>query len=328
MKLLRAENISRRLDKKFELQNISFEIRPDEIICILGESGSGKTTLLRILAGFETVDSGKLFFGDICLASPTIILPAEKRNFGLVFQEYALFPHMNVAKNILYGYKGKKEESLKVLNELLSKVGLLGFENKYPHELSGGQQQRVALARTLASEPNLILLDEPFSNLDHSLRAEMRDQLKKILQKTGKPSIIVTHDIDDSMSLADRMIILKDGKILQSGSPKEIFNNPVNEYTAKLFGKINLFNSKQLKNIFAIDYPTDAFVRPFQIEITQDENGNAKILEQRFMGTHYELLVSCDELFLTVNCKSELDLIKLATVKLKVENLIPLNYAK
>lgn len=328
MKLLRAENISRRLDKKFELQDISFEIHPGKITCILGESGSGKTTLLRILAGFETVDSGQLKFGEEILASPTQIIPAEKRNFGLVFQEYALFPHMSIAKNILYGFKGNHQNAQKTLNDLLVRTGLVGYENKYPHELSGGQQQRVATARTLAANPELILLDEPFSNLDHSLRAGMRDSLKSILKENGKPSVIVTHDIDDAMSLADYMIILKDGKILQVGSPTEIFNQPVDEYTARLFGKINLFTAQQLKNIFNIDFNSDAFVRPFHLEISQNENGNAKIIEQRFMGSHFELLVSCGELNLIAYSNIELDFIKLATVNLKVENLIPLNYAK
>lgn len=326
--ILKAENISRRLDKKFELQDISFEIHPGQITCILGESGSGKTTLLRILAGFETVDSGQLKWNDKILASPTQIIPAEKRNFGLVFQEYALFPHMTIASNILYGFKGNSSESKNVLEDLLNRTGLKGYENKYPHELSGGQQQRVATARTLAANPELILLDEPFSNLDHSLRAGMRDQLKSILKESGKPSVIVTHDIDDAMSLADHMIILKDGKILQTGSPTEIFNHPVDEYTARLFGKINLFTKEQLNNIFKIDFSSNAFVRPFHLEITSNENGNAKILEQRFMGSHFELLVSCEGINLVAYSKIELDFLKLASVNLKVENLIPLNYAK
>jgi iron(III) transport system ATP-binding protein len=319
--MLRAENISRRLDKQFSLENISFSIESGKITCILGESGSGKTTLLRIIAGFEKVDEGKLFFGDQELNSKTNWLVPENRNFGLVFQEYALFPHLTVEKNILFAAKDPSQ-----LKSLIEQTGLQGLEKKYPHELSGGQQQRVALARTLANSPRLILMDEPFSNLDHSLRAEMRFQLKEILKKTNIPCVLVTHDIEDVLSLADEALILKDGKILQTGTPQTIYENPVNEYTAKLFGKINKFTSEELMKVAGIKAENTMMVRPDKIEIYNDELGKIKILEQRFMGSFVEIVGMYEGIKFLVFCKSELDFTKLASIKIDPAHLIPLNY--
>ncbi len=319
--MLRAENITRRLDKQFSLENISFSIESGKITCILGESGSGKTTLLRIIAGFEKVDEGKLFFGEEELNSKTKWITPENRNFGLVFQEYALFPHLTVEKNILFGAKNPTQ-----LNSLIEQTGLQGLEKKYPHELSGGQQQRVALARTLATSPRLILMDEPFSNLDHSLRAEMRFQLKEILKKTNIPCVLVTHDIEDVLSLADEALILKDGKILQTGTPQTIYENPVNEYTAKLFGKINKFTSEELMKVAGIKSENTMMIRPDKIEIYNDELGKIKILEQRFMGSFVEIVGMCEGIKFLVFCKNELDFTKLASIKINPAHLIPLNY--
>jgi iron(III) transport system ATP-binding protein len=319
--MLRAENITRRLDKQFSLENISFSIESGKITCILGESGSGKTTLLRIIAGFEKVDDGKLFFSEEELNSKSKWITPENRNFGLVFQEYALFPHLTVEKNILFAAKNPTQ-----LNLLIEQTGLQNLEKKYPHELSGGQQQRVALARTLATSPRLILMDEPFSNLDHSLRAEMRFQLKEILKKTNIPCVLVTHDIEDVLSLADEALILKEGKILQTGTPQTIYENPVNEYTAKLFGKINKFTSEELMKVAGIKSENTLMIRPDKIEIYNDELGKIKILEQRFMGSFVEIVGMCEGIKFLVFCKNELDFTKLASIKINPAHLIPLNY--
>ena len=319
--MLRAENITRRLDKKFSLENISFSIESGKITCILGESGSGKTTLLRIIAGFEKVDEGELFFGEQELNSKTNWIVPENRNFGLVFQEYALFPHLTVEKNILFAAKNPSQ-----LNLWIEQTGLQDLEKKYPHELSGGQQQRVALARTLATSPRLILMDEPFSNLDHSLRAEMRFQLKEILKKTNIPCVLVTHDIEDVLSLADDALILKEGKILQTGTPKTIYENPVNEYTAKLFGKINKFTTEELMKVAGIKAENTMMIRPDKIEIYNDEMGKIKILEQRFMGSFFEIVGMYAGIKFLAFCKNELDFTKLASIKINSAHLIPLNY--
>lgn len=321
--MLSAENISRRLDDQFSLENISFSIESGKISCILGESGSGKTTLLRIIAGFEKTDEGKLFFGEEELNSETKWVVPEKRNFGLVFQEYALFPHLTVEKNIQFAAKNQTQ-----LRSLIEQTGLQGLEKKYPHELSGGQQQRVALARTLATNPRLILMDEPFSNLDHSLRAEMRFQLKEILRKANVPCVLVTHDIEDALSMADQVIVLKNGKILQTGTPRFIYENPVNEYTAKLFGKINRFTADELMKVAGIKVENDMLVRPDKIEIYNDDSGKIKIIDQRFMGSFVEIIGMYEETKFLVFCKTELDFTKLASIKIDPTHLIPLNYVK
>ena len=267
------------------------------------------------------MDDGKLFFGDEELNSKSKWITPENRNFGLVFQEYALFPHLTVEKNILFGAKNPTQ-----LNSLIEQTGLQGLEKKYPHELSGGQQQRVALARTLATSPRLILMDEPFSNLDHSLRAEMRFQLKEILKKTNIPCVLVTHDIEDVLSLADEALILKEGKILQTGTPQTIYENPVNEYTAKLFGKINKFTTEELMKVAVIKAENTMMIRPDKIEIYNDELGKIKILEQRFMGSFVEIVGMCEGIKFLVFCKNELDFTKLASIKINPAHLIPLNY--
>lgn len=317
--MLRAENITRRLDQQFTLEDVSFTIESGKITCILGESGSGKTTLLRIIAGFEKTDSGKLFFEDKLLNSVDMLVAPEKRNFGLVFQEFALFPHLTVEKNISFG--AKKASAVK---SWMEKTGLIGLEKKYPHELSGGQQQRVALARTLASEPKLILMDEPFSNLDHSLRFEMRTQLRSILKENGVPCILVTHDIEDVLSLADSAIILKNGKVVQSGTAKYIYENPTNEYIARLFGKINVLTPEILKTVFGFSSDKNRLIRPDKIKITNDENGKFKIIEHRFMGSYVEMLVSFDTINLIIHSNSEIDFTKLASIKIDHSHLIPL----
>ncbi|SHE65635.1 iron(III) transport system ATP-binding protein [Marinitoga hydrogenitolerans DSM 16785] len=203
---LYIEDIWFKYDKEFVLKGVDFQISKGETVAILGESGSGKSTILRIIAGFERQQKGIIRLEDQILSSKNKFLLPEKRHIGFVFQDYALFPHMTVKQNIEYAKKGKYKNMLKL-------VDLEGFENRYPHELSGGQQQRVALARTLAVEPKLLLLDEPFSNLDEMLKDKIRNDLKNILKKAKITTIIVTHDKNDAYALANKIITLKDGKV-------------------------------------------------------------------------------------------------------------------
>ncbi|MFG6119739.1 MULTISPECIES: ABC transporter ATP-binding protein [Thalassobacillus] len=194
------------------INNFCLEIEQGEIISILGESGSGKSTVLRLLSGLETPTKGTISIGGkIVTDDRTFILP-EKRGIGMVFQDYALFPHMTVAENIQFGLKGySRSEKKKRIDEVLELVNMEKFKKRYPHELSGGQQQRIALARALAPEPSLLLLDEPFSNLDADLQIKIREELKQIIKKTGITSIFVTHDREDSRAIADRIITMRDG---------------------------------------------------------------------------------------------------------------------
>lgn len=205
------------------IKNFNIEIEQGEIVSILGESGSGKSTILRLLSGLEVPCSGTIEInGQIIMDNNTFVMP-EKRGIGMVFQDYALFPHMNVGENIKFGLK-KMDSSEKEnrMNEMLDLIHLQDYKNRYPYELSGGQQQRVAIARAVAPKPSLLLLDEPFSNLDAHLQIKIRKELKSIINQTGITSIFVTHDKEDAKNIADRVVILKDGIIVQIGETKDV----------------------------------------------------------------------------------------------------------
>lgn len=216
-------NFKYKNSKEQTINNFSLEIEKGEIISILGESGSGKSTVLRLIAGLEIPISGEIIMGDkIILDDRAFVLP-EKRGIGMVFQDYALFPHLTVEGNIKFGLKNfSKGEREKRLQEMLELVSLEDYKKRYPYELSGGQQQRVALARALAPKPSLILLDEPFSNLDKDLQNKIREELKEIIKQTGITSIFVTHDRDDSKAIADRVVILNRGIISDIGTPNKL----------------------------------------------------------------------------------------------------------
>lgn len=205
--MLTLNNISFSYDKqKSILKQIDFQIEKGEIVAILGGSGSGKSTLLNIIAGLEFPTSGEIFLNQKNITK----LPCEKRNIGLIFQDYALFPHLTVEKNVAFSLKSHR---LAIVDELLDLVKMKSFKKRYPYQLSGGEQQRVAIARSLAAGPELLLLDEPFSNLDANLKKEVRNEIKLILQKSQTTAILVTHDIEDAYDLADRIIYLKDGYV-------------------------------------------------------------------------------------------------------------------
>lgn len=214
------------------LNEISFSLSKGKILAVVGESGSGKTTLIRIITGLETQNNGAVVFKNNILSSNTIFIEPEKRNIGMVFQEYALFPHFTVFDNVAFGISKNIKERV---TEVLDLVALKGFENRFPHELSGGQQQRVALARALAPKPELLILDEPFSNLDIILRQQLRSDIKEILKKTDTTAIFVTHDIKDALKISDEILVLQKGNLLQYGNTDEVFKNPNCEYVSLLF---------------------------------------------------------------------------------------------
>ncbi|WFD11148.1 ABC transporter ATP-binding protein [Tepidibacter hydrothermalis] len=209
--------------KEKTIDNFSIDIKKGEIIAILGESGSGKSTILRLISGLEIPSSGHIKVDNRVLVDKNNFIQPEKRGVGMVFQDYALFPHMTVGQNIKFGLKDMKSKEKEIrVNEVLNLVDLEGYKKRYPHELSGGQQQRIALARALAPRPSLLLMDEPFSNLDANLKGKIREELKKIIDKSGITSIFVTHDKEDAINIAHRVIILKEGELVKVGSPKEI----------------------------------------------------------------------------------------------------------
>jgi len=255
----------RGLFKQFEpgswvLENLSLAVNPGELLYLLGPSGSGKTTLLRLICGFDTPTKGQILQSGQIISRPGRAIPPERRNIGLVFQDYAIFPHLTVSGNVLFGIHPPfyqrwlslvsswvsgdppppprlKQEALRTrLSELLELTGLSSMENRYPHELSGGQQQRVALARALAPDPSVILLDEPFSNLDTALRHRIRREVRSVLRQSGATSILVTHDQEEAISLADRIAVINQGKLEQIGTPEELLHTPKSKFVATFVG--------------------------------------------------------------------------------------------
>ena len=231
-------------DKKI-LDDISFSLFPGEVLCLLGDSGCGKTSLLRVLSGLEKQDDGDIYINEESISSGKINMPPESRPISLIFQDYALFPHMTVYQNIAYGLKdlNKRQKKLKI-DKVLKDLGLIQYSKKYPHELSGGEQQRVALARATAPEPIILLMDEPFSGLDRSLREYIREETISVLRNSESAVILVTHDPEEAMLMGDRIALMRDGKIIQIGSNAELIFQPVNDYTVSAFSNVNTYQAK------------------------------------------------------------------------------------
>ncbi len=225
------------------LDNVGLMIPAGELVCMLGPSGCGKSTLLRLAAGLEKVQQGSIAIDDVTVATPEMHVHPEQRRIGLMFQDYALFPHLNIMDNVTFGLLDKSaSQSRDRAMDMLDQVGMASQANKFPHMLSGGQQQRVALARALAPEPRLLLLDEPFSGLDTNMRQSIREETLSVLKLSGVATLMVTHDPEEAMFMADRIkIIGANGTILQAGRPHEIYYHPNHEFVAKLFGMMNRF---------------------------------------------------------------------------------------
>ena len=221
------------------LTGIDLTIRSGELTAILGASGSGKTTLLRVLAGFERVDAGTVSIDGTIVDDGRAFTPPERRRIGYVPQEGSLFPHLTVTKNVAFGLSRRERHRG---GDLLTLVGLAGYGHRYPHELSGGQQQRVALARALAINPRLVLLDEPFSSLDAAMRASVRADVSRVLRESGATALLVTHDQDEALSMADRVAVLRDGVITQVGSPRDLYEQPADADLARFLGEANMID--------------------------------------------------------------------------------------
>ena len=242
MRALDIDHLSHRYGRTQAVQDFSLSLAEGEIVCLLGPSGCGKTTVLRLVAGLESVQSGQIAMDEQVIAEPGRECPPEDRRVGLVFQDYALFPHLSVAENIAFGLTAlKRGERAQRVSEVLAQVGLSAMAEAYPHMLSGGQQQRVALARAMAVRPRLMLLDEPFSNLDTQLRHEVRDSTLHVLKSSGAAALVVTHDPEEAMFLADRIALMEAGRLAQCGTPAELYFQPANPFVASFFGDINHF---------------------------------------------------------------------------------------
>jgi len=240
---LRVNNLSHAFDGSDVVRDVSVNVEPGELVCLLGPSGCGKTTLLRVAAGLEDLQSGEVYINEELVAQGTTAfnLPPEKRGIGLMFQDYALFPHLTIEQNILFGVKSRSERRVWAQNAL-NQMALSSYASAYPHTLSGGQQQRVALLRAIAPEPGVLFLDEPFSGLDVTRRAEIRKQTLGLLKETGVATLMVTHDPDEAMYMADRILVMNQGQLIQDGSPDEIYFHPNSAFVTDLFGAVNRLN--------------------------------------------------------------------------------------
>ncbi len=281
------------------VRNLSLHLQPGKILCLLGPSGCGKTTTLRAIAGFEKISAGEIRLQGQVVASPSTHLPPEQRRVGMVFQEYALFPHMSVKDNVAFGlYHWPTSKRKDRVQTLLDLVGLQDLEHRFPHELSGGQQQRVAIARALAPQPLMLLLDEPFSNLDPDMTIKMRKELYRVLRQTQTTAILVTHDHEEAFAMADQVAVMQNGVLVQCDTPEAIYQQPSCSFVAEFIGQANTIpgiiqNGQVETEIGPFPNQPDfqpgsqvlVMIRPNHIEISPSESGSGQIESRQFQGS-------------------------------------------
>src|SRR5919109_1122168 len=280
------------------VDHLSLELEKGEILALLGPSGCGKTTTLRLIAGFERPDTGVVEIGGRVMAEGRMCVPPEQRGVGVVFQEYTLFPHLTVEENVLFGLRHlATQERTQRLREMLEMVGLCAFARRYPHELSGGQQRRVALARALAPRPAVLLLDEPFSNLDADLRTHMLHEVYAILRNLETTAVFVTHDHEEAFMVADRVGVLNGGRLEQLSCPEEIYHRPATRFVARFVGQAKFLPGRVVRTGIETDIGTfpnslnlpegaavEVMIRPHQLELRPDAAGNGLVISRRFRG--------------------------------------------
>ncbi|MBW4663275.1 MAG: ABC transporter ATP-binding protein [Chroococcus sp. CMT-3BRIN-NPC107] len=298
-KILSLDGISKWFGATQAVAEVSLNL-PQGILALLGSSGCGKTTLLRLIAGFEQPQTGSIEIAGRKVASVNCWIPPEQRRLGMVFQDYALFPHLTVAENIAFGLKKQEKNAAKRLIEL---VGLTGLEQRYPYQLSGGQQQRVALARALAPQPQLVLLDEPLSNLDMQVRLRLREEIRDILKATGTSAVFVTHDREEALAIADLVAVMSKGKLEQIGTPQEIYTQPASRFVAEFVTGANFIFAERQGQLWATEVgyfaaadneqeQVDLMIREEDLLIEPTElEAAATIHNRRFLGREYRYCV-------------------------------------
>ena len=294
------------------INKVSFTLRQGELLGLLGPSGCGKTTLLRILAGFEKPSHGRIYLTGDLVNGNRILIPPEKRNTGMVFQDYALFPHLTISENIAFGLQKQKprlnrQQIKERVSEVLFLVGLTGLEKRFPHELSGGQQQRIALARAIAPKPSLIFLDEPLSNLDVQVRQRLRYEIRRILKQSGISGIFVTHDQEEAFAICDRIAVMQNGNLEQIGTPEEIYTQPTSRFVAEFVTHANFLPAQREGNYWkteigefkipSFDHINDhnltniacgeLMLREEEIILHPDETALVEVSDRQFLGREY-----------------------------------------
>jgi iron(III) transport system ATP-binding protein len=301
---LELQGVERRYGQITAVNGVHLAVRQGELLALLGPSGCGKTTTLRLIAGFEAPDAGSITIAGQRVADRSTLMPPERRKVGMVFQDYALFPHLSVAENVAFGVR-KAPDRARIVADALALVGLTGLENRMPSQLSGGQQQRVALARALAPRPDLVLLDEPFSNLDPHLRSQVRDEVRAILRRAGATAVLVTHDQEEALTLTDRVAVMFDGRVAQCESPEVVYHRPADRAVAEFIGDAQFLPGQAAGDTVetAIGVlplarerhgPVDVLIRPEMVDLKMGSGpGRAQgiVVERRFAGRDLSIVV-------------------------------------
>ncbi len=282
---LEIRNLSRSFDGRSVVDDVSLSVKPGQVTCLLGPSGCGKSTTLRMIAGVEMQDTGEIYVDGELICDTVFRVPPERRNIGLMFQDFALFPHLSVADNVAFGLSGPKDVQRARVAELLQRVDLMRYIDSYPYELSGGEQQRVALARALAPRPSIMLMDEPFSGLDNRLRDGIRDDTLEILKEQDTAVLLVTHEPEEAMRMADEIALMRGGRIVQQGAPYNIYRAPIDKEAVAFFSDINVIRAQvqgalartPFGQFLAPGVPdgqeVEIVIRPHHMKIDFDRNG-------------------------------------------------------
>jgi iron(III) transport system ATP-binding protein len=296
---LRCRGLTKNFARRPIVRGVSFVVAPGDILVLVGPSGCGKTTTLRLIAGFERLDSGSIEIDGRIVADDDSHQPPERRRVGMVFQDYAVFPHLSVGQNVGF-VLGKGQAAQDRIAELLEFVGLPGQERKMPHELSGGEQQRVSLARALSTEPAVLLLDEPFSNLDAALRSDMRAEVRSLLKRSGTTAVFVTHDQEEALLLGDHVGVMRDGRLEQFDTPEGIFHRPQTRFVAEFLGHTQFLPGRvtaagissplgilSRPGLLALGAEVEIALRPDDVAFVPDDAGDSRVLSRRFTGMAY-----------------------------------------